>query len=725
MSAVVGIDLGTTNTVVGVVQGGRAITLANERQERLLPSVVSFHPNGTTLVGREAKERRLIDARNTVYSTKRLIGRAFDSKAVQAARGRAAFELREGPGQATLVVARGDVYTLPEISAFVLREAKRFAEVSLGDSVDRAVITVPANFNDLQRAATKVAGKIAGVEVIRILNEPTAAALAYGYGKGNAERIAIYDFGGGTFDVTLLDLAGNVFEVLATAGDTFLGGDDIDLAIADEISHRFLASHRYDPKAHPQVFEVLLAAAEKLKVLVASTHAPSTHRFHDVVFGPGGKSLELSYTLTPAELARIAAPFVDRTLATCRDAMSSAKLAPSAFEQVILVGGSTRLPIVREKVAEFFGRKPLDRLNPDEVVALGAAIQASALTGSERRRVVAPGTPTAPGLGASPPAPRIQTATNPGMGGAPIAAPRVSAPGPTRNAPPPLPSRSVPARREEATTEELIAAIPELRLDIGSSDEPPTMLRNAGDYLPAGENPFADFEVTKERSLSEIVPEDGIRAPSQAQYGPRGTLVQTGDDGRAAQLAAAVAAAVPRQASASAKAAAGVPPLAPPTGAGPAPRIVQIEEARAPQRAPMAPLLIDVTPLSLSVETAGGWTDVVIERNTPVPCERTRMFTTAADNQSMVRVSVAQGESTRFQENVCLGHVEMVGLRAAARGEVKIAVTFAIDSDGLLGVRAVDQGTGRETSAQIKLGGAVPEAGDVAALAERVRRQMT
>ena len=165
--------------------------------------------------------------------------------------------------------------------------------------------------------------------------------------------------------------------------------------------------------------------------------------------------------------------------------------------------------------------------------------------------------------------------------------------------------------------------------------------------------------------------------------------------------------------------------MAPPTGAGPAPRIVQIEEARAPQRAPMAPLLIDVTPLSLSVETAGGWTDVVIERNTPVPCERTRMFTTAADNQSMVRVSVAQGESTRFQENVCLGHVEMVGLRAAARGEVKIAVTFAIDSDGLLGVRAVDQGTGRETSAQIKLGGAVPEAGDVAALAERVRRQMT
>src|SRR6185295_2426128 len=196
-------------------------------------SVVSFHQNGNVLIGRGAKDRRVVDATNTVYSIKRLIGRSWNSDEVARARQRFPFEMREGPGQAALVVARGETFTLPEISAFVLRHARSVAEKHLGEPVDRAVITVPANFNDLQRAATKVAGRVAGLEVLRILNEPTAAALAYGYGKGKGERIAIYDFGGGTFDVTLLDLSGNVFEVLATSGNTFLGGDDIDLAIAE------------------------------------------------------------------------------------------------------------------------------------------------------------------------------------------------------------------------------------------------------------------------------------------------------------------------------------------------------------------------------------------------------------------------------------------------------------------------------------------------------------
>src|SRR5690606_33238676 len=217
--AVIGIDLGTTNTVVGAVRAGQASALAGSDGQVLIPSVVSFHPSGSVLVGQEAKARRKIDAKNTIYSVKRLIGRSWDSNEVRQARERFPFEMREGPGQAALVVARKESYTLPEISAFVLRKAKSLAEEALGSPVQRAVITVPANFNDLQRAATKVAGRVAGLEVMRILNEPTAAALAYGYGKASSERIAVYDFGGGTLDITLLDLSDNVFEVLATAGN--------------------------------------------------------------------------------------------------------------------------------------------------------------------------------------------------------------------------------------------------------------------------------------------------------------------------------------------------------------------------------------------------------------------------------------------------------------------------------------------------------------------------
>src|SRR5579864_4960380 len=246
--AVVGIDLGTTNTVVACARAGRVHVLGDEQGRRLLPSVVSFPPTGPVLVGHAAKERRGVDAKNTVASVKRLIGRAWNSEEIGRARQRFAFELKEGPGQSPLIVVRGQEHTLPEISAFILERAKQIAEHELHEVVDRAVITVPAHFNELQRAATKVAGRVAGLEVLRILNEPTSAALAYGLGKVGSERIAIYDFGGGTFDATLLDLNGNVFEVLATAGDPFLGGDDLDDAIADRMADAFLVQHRFDPR---------------------------------------------------------------------------------------------------------------------------------------------------------------------------------------------------------------------------------------------------------------------------------------------------------------------------------------------------------------------------------------------------------------------------------------------------------------------------------------------
>src|SRR5580698_6251047 len=251
MGVAVGIDLGTTNTVVGVVRDGRAVTLADEGGRRLIPSVVSFHPTGKVLVGEAAKERRIIDPTNTISSVKRFIGRSWDMEEVQRARQTLPFELVEGPTQGVAVVARGETYMLPEISAFVLRRAKAVAEAGLGQQVDRAVITVPANFNDLQRAATKLAGKLAGLEVLRIMNEPTAAALAYGQAAGQSERIAVYDLGGGTFDITLLDLSGNVFEVLATGGDTSLGGDDVDMLIATKMAQHILEQHRVDARTDP------------------------------------------------------------------------------------------------------------------------------------------------------------------------------------------------------------------------------------------------------------------------------------------------------------------------------------------------------------------------------------------------------------------------------------------------------------------------------------------
>ena len=385
--SVVGIDLGTTNTVVACVRSGKVHVLADEHGLRLLPSVVSFHPNGEVLVGPAAKARRVIDPRNTVYSHKRLIGRSWGSPEIAQAKTRFAFELKEGPGQGPLVRARGQDYTLPEISAFVLKRGRQIAETALGTPVERAVITVPAHFNELQRASTKVAGRVSGLEVLRILNEPTAAALAYGLGRSGNERVAVYDFGGGTFDCTLLDLNGNVFEVLATAGDSFLGGDDVDNMIAERMAETYLKAHRYDPRTDAQMLERLKTSAEDIK-MVLSTAETHTIVLKEFGHGAGGSSINFTFTLTRRDLDHMITPLIERSFKVTQDALTLARLSPTSFDKIILVGGSTRIPLIRKRVESFFGQLPLDRVNPDEVVAIGAAIQAAALTEGARRRSI-------------------------------------------------------------------------------------------------------------------------------------------------------------------------------------------------------------------------------------------------------------------------------------------------------------------------------------------------
>ncbi|MBI4510306.1 MAG: Hsp70 family protein, partial [Deltaproteobacteria bacterium] len=391
---IIGIDLGTSNSAVAVVgDDGAPRILPDDLGRHVIPSVVSFHPTGKVLVGHEAKQRRIIDPKNTVFSVKRILGRRYSSPEVAAVDARSPFVIKEGENEQPVIATRAGEFAIAEISAIVLDHMRKIAEEALQGSVRRVVITVPANFNDAQRQATATAGAIAELVVVRILNEPTAAALAYGHGQNLHQTLAIYDFGGGTFDITILQLRDNVYEVLSTAGDTFLGGDDIDSRIVDYMAEAFLREHRMDLRTDEMAMQKLRAMAEQVKCdLSSQEHVAVT--LEKLAIGSGGQPLDLGFSLERSAFVRRVSDLIERSFPVCDEALRLAGLGPTQVDEVLLVGGTTRIPYLRERVAAFFGRAPRMDVNPDEAVALGAALQGAALASLLDKRSPSPRHPS-------------------------------------------------------------------------------------------------------------------------------------------------------------------------------------------------------------------------------------------------------------------------------------------------------------------------------------------
>ncbi|APG28244.1 molecular chaperone DnaK [Syntrophotalea acetylenivorans] len=496
MGKVIGIDLGTTNSCVAVMEGGEPIVIANAEGSRTTPSMVAFSESGERLVGQQAKRQAVTNPENTLFAIKRLVGRKFDSDAVRKDIEISPFKIINADNGDAWVEARGKKYSPPEISAMILQKMKQTAEDYLGEAVTEAVITVPAYFNDSQRQATKDAGKIAGLEVLRIINEPTAASLAYGMDKKGEEKVAVFDLGGGTFDISILELGDGVFEVKSTNGDTFLGGEDFDQHIIDYVAAEFKKDQGIDLRGDKMALQRLKEACEKAKCELSSSMETDINLPFITADQSGPKHMNIK--LTRSKLESICASLLDKLVGPCRTALKDAGLSASDIDEVLLVGGMTRMPAVQSKVQEIFNKAPNKGVNPDEVVAIGAAIQGGVLKGDVK--------------------------------------------------------------------------------DV---------------------------------------------------------------------------------------------------------------------------LLLDVSPLSLGIETLGGVMTKLIEKNTTIPCKKSQIFSTAADNQPAVSVHVLQGEREMAEGNKTIGRFELVGIPAAPRGVPQIEVTFDIDANGILHVSAKDLGTGKEQSIRI------------------------
>jgi molecular chaperone DnaK len=490
MAKIIGIDLGTTNSVAAVMQGGEPVVIPSAEGERLVPSVVAVNKNHERIVGRVARNQAITNPQNTIFSVKRFMGRKADDPEVERTKKRVPYEVNSAPNGDVRVALDEKDYSPPEVSAMILGKIKRDAEAYLGEPITQAVITVPAYFNDAQRNATKDAGKIAGLEVLRIINEPTASSLAYGLDKKKNEIIAVYDLGGGTFDISILDVGDGVFQVRATSGDTFLGGDDFDIRLMDYLIEQFKKDNGIDLHNDRQSMQRLKEAAEKAKIELSSTMQTEVNLPYLTADSTGPKHLVI--TLTRAKLEQLTTDLVDLTIAPLKQALSDAGLTAGDISEVVMVGGMTRMPAVQDRVRAFFGKEPHKGVNPDEVVAIGAAIQAGVLGGEVK--------------------------------------------------------------------------------DI---------------------------------------------------------------------------------------------------------------------------LLLDVTPLTLSIETLGGVATPQIERNTTIPSRRSQVFSTASDSQTQVEIHVLQGERPMATDNKSLGKFILDGIPPAPRGVPQIEVTFDIDANGIMKVTAQDKATGR------------------------------
>ena len=715
-SPIVGIDLGTTNSVVAAWDdNGDARVLADKNGYKIQPSVVSFHPNGSVVVGAEAKQRRIIDPRNTVYSVKRLIGRTFRSREVTAGTERMAYVIKEGVNQQPVIVTRAGEFAVPEISAIVLDHMRNIAVANLDTEVSRAVVTVPANFTDAQRSATATAGAIAGLTVVRVLNEPTAAALAYGHNRKLNKTIAVFDFGGGTFDITLLKLEDTVFQVLATAGDSFLGGDDIDERLVDHMVHLFLEKERMDLRHNITAMQRLRAVAEQIKIEL-SRKRKAVVKVDEIAYGDGGSPLDLTLEITREEFVSRIADVVERAFPVCAEAMKIAGLSNAQIDDVVLVGGTTKMPLVRERVAQVFDRQPRTDVNPDEAVAVGAALQGVSL-----QRILDRAQSGAPTLHETRPPPQRRTSPGPvpapiGDEEEPTAVQRTSAPA----GPPPIPPRR--------------STQPGMPVTRPPSTERPARPGSHSDDIslpdPAAATPFA--RITRPPSEPGAAARKtlmGAPAPATAARPiDMATLIPTSFD----DMQTDVARGAGEPDSFFDDDAPTIPPAAPPTAptmigaasaAGPGePTSLDLEAPTQvePQIAAPIPTVLDITPHTLGIGTIAGYCEELITRNAQVPIETKKTFSTSRDLQDMVRIRVCQGESRRIDDNLVLGDVVLDGLEPRPRGQTKIEVTFHIDASGILHVRARDEATGKEQRANLDIEGA-QSAEQVDAARERLR----
>ena len=782
---IIGIDLGTSNTVVAHVDAtGKPVVLADDNGHKIHPSVVSFHPNGGVVIGAAAKQRKVIDPQNTIYSVKRLIGRSFHSPEVQTAIGRSPFRIVEGENQAPMIVTRAGQFAVPEISAILLDYARNIAAERLSSiSANRAVVTVPASFNDAQRSATATAGSIANLDVVRVINEPTAAALAYGNTRNLRETIAVYDFGGGTFDVTVLKLADQVYEVLGTAGDTFLGGDDLDERIVDRMVAKFLTENRVDLRANEIAMMRLRAVAEQTKIEL-SRRARAVVRIDEIAYGPRGKPLDLQIEITRDEFVRQVSDIIDRTFPVCQEALALAGLGADQIDDVILVGGTTKIPYVRDQVARFFGKAPRTDVNPEDAVAVGASLQAHALQQARGRAasavaafdLEAPTTestvtetehaPTQAPSELATGAPRVKRPTAEYQTPKPDTSYTVTRGGVRdvygKQQPPPPPPAATPlARMARAASppNEVAKTLAGVR----AATPPPVPNRPATTKVPVVPRPPAPVEARPPAPrTSETAPSmfaDSITAADPIPAGDSfsdadqlGRALTFGDTETQEKTLPPVPAPTPQRP---------VPP-APPnartlvaqlpvdlptvvaeqpidpgepfrrlasdfddeqppssTARGFEPAAAFPAPGAVPIVAAPAPVVLDVTPRGLGIATVAGFCEELIRRNSRLPAAIKKLFTTSRDAQDLVRIVVCQGESRRLDNNTVIGDLVLANLPPRPRGETSIEVTFSLDASGILQVRARDAATGREQSAALDLVGGMAQQ-DVAVSRDRI-----